>query len=133
MLTKGINFKNYKLKIKSSNLVFKLNSILKENNEVLNSLSRNYKNKFSKKKIKKYKNYTNIKLIGMGGSTLGTQAIYEFLKKKIKKNFIFVDNLQSAQTRYARKKFLNIIISKSGNTIETIANVNVHVKKNEKN
>ncbi len=133
MLTKGINFKNYKLKIKSSNLVFKLNTILKEKNEVLNSLSRNYKNNFSKKKIKKYKNYTNIKLIGMGGSTLGTQAIYEFLKKKIKKNFIFVDNLQSAQTRHARKKFLNIIISKSGNTIETIANVNVHVKKNEKN
>ncbi len=133
MLTKGINFKNYKLKIKSSNLVFKLNTILKEKNEVLNSLSRNYKNNFSKKKIKKYKNYTNIKLIGMGGSTLGTQAIYEFLKKKIKKNFIFVDNLQSTQTRHARKKFLNIIISKSGNTIETIANVNVHVKKNEKN
>ena len=133
MLTRGINFKNYKLKVKSSNLVFKLNTILKEKNEVLNSLSRNYKNKFSKKKIKKYKNYTNIKLIGMGGSTLGTQAIYEFLKKKIKKNFIFVDNLQSTQTRHARKKFLNIIISKSGNTLETIANVNVHVKKNEKN
>ena len=37
MLTKGINFKNYKLKIKSSNLVFKLNTILKEKNEVLNS------------------------------------------------------------------------------------------------
>ena len=133
MLTRGINFKNYKLKVKSSNLVFKLNTILKEKNEVLNSLSRNYKNKFSKKKIKKYKNYKNIKLIGMGGSTLGTQAIYEFLKKKIKKNFIFVDNLQSTQTRHARKKFLNIIISKSGNTLETIANVNVHVKKNEKN
>ena len=55
MLTKGINFKNYKLKIKSSNLALKLNSILKEKNEVLNSLSRNYKNKFSKKKLKSIK------------------------------------------------------------------------------
>ena len=28
----------------------------------------------------------------MGGSILGTQAIYDFLKHKIKKNFIFIDN-----------------------------------------
>tara|TARA_B100000965_G_C19533704_1_gene732305 strand:- start:670 stop:1338 length:669 start_codon:yes stop_codon:yes gene_type:complete len=133
MLTKGIRFKNYKLKIKSSNLVVKLNSILNEKNEILNSLSRNYKNKFFKKKIKKYTHYSNFKLIGMGGSTLGTQAIYEFLKKKIKKKFIFIDNLQPKQIIDNKKKFLNIIISKSGNTIETIANVNIHVKKNDKN
>jgi glucose-6-phosphate isomerase len=31
----------------------------------------------------------------MGGSTLGTQAIYNFLEKKIKKKFSFIDNLQS--------------------------------------
>ena len=30
----------------------------------------------------------------MGGSTLGAQAIYDFLKNKIKKKFIFVDNLK---------------------------------------
>ena len=29
----------------------------------------------------------------MGGSTLGAQAIYDFLKNKIKKNFFFIDNL----------------------------------------
>ena len=31
------------------------------------------------------------------------------------------------------KKFVNVIVSKSGNTIETIANTNVLIKKNEKN
>ena len=31
----------------------------------------------------------------MGGSTLGTQAIYDFLKNKIKKNFFFIDNLKN--------------------------------------
>ena len=35
----------------------------------------------------------------MGGSTLGTQAIYDFLKFKIKKNFFFIDNLKSSQKK----------------------------------
>ena len=30
------------------------------------------------------------RIIGMGGSSLGAQAIYDFLKKKIKKNFYFL-------------------------------------------
>ena len=29
----------------------------------------------------------------MGGSILGAKAIYDFLKHKTKKNFIFIDNL----------------------------------------
>ncbi len=29
----------------------------------------------------------------MGGSTLGAEAIYQFLKHKIKKKFIFINNL----------------------------------------
>jgi len=46
MLTKGINFVNFKIK-KNSTLVKKnLISILKSKNEVLNSLSQNYKNKY---------------------------------------------------------------------------------------
>ena len=31
----------------------------------------------------------------MGGSILGTEAIYDFLRNKVKKNFYFIDNLQS--------------------------------------
>ena len=69
----------------------------------------------------------------MGGSSLGAQAIYDFLKNKIKKNFLFIDNLQARKKISKKKNFTNLVISKSGNTIETIANVNILVKKKDKN
>ena len=68
----------------------------------------------------------------MGGSSLGSHAIYDFLKHKIKKNFFFVSNLNNTE-KFPKKNFLNLIISKSGNTLETIANSNVYIKKNDKN
>ena len=68
----------------------------------------------------------------MGGSILGTRTIYEFLRHKIKKNFSFIDNLQNTLSQ-SKKKTVNIIVSKSGNTIETIANSNIILKKNNKN
>ena len=62
----------------------------------------------------------------MGGSILGAKAIYYFLKIN-KKNFIFIDNLDENYLKSIKKnnnltKSLFIIISKSGNTIETISN-----------
>ena len=69
----------------------------------------------------------------MGGSSLGTQAIYDFLKYKIKKNFIFINNLNPKLKKEDRKKILNLIVSKSGNTIETIVNSNILIKKKDKN
>ena len=42
----------------------------------------------------------------MGGSTLGAQAIYDFLENKIKKKFEFVDNL----AKYKKKKKKNFKI-----------------------
>ena len=69
----------------------------------------------------------------MGGSTLGAQAIYDFLKNKIKKNFSFIDNLQATNNKNIKKKYNNLIISKSGNTIETIINANILINKSDKN
>ena len=69
----------------------------------------------------------------MGGSTLGAQAIYDFLGKKIKKNFLFIDNLQAITKKNKDKKITNLVISKSGNTIETIINTNLLLKKGHKN
>ena len=40
----------------------------------------------------------------MGGSTLGAQAIYDFLNHKIKKNFYFIDNLQTNRIKCNKKK-----------------------------
>ena len=68
----------------------------------------------------------------MGGSSLGTQTIYDFLKHKIRKNFVFSDNIQSTLIK-DKKKYTNLIVSKSGNTIETIVNTNILIKKNDKN
>jgi glucose-6-phosphate isomerase len=69
----------------------------------------------------------------MGGSTRGAQAIYDFLKKKIKKKFIFVDNLNVSENKKEKKNLNNLIISKSGNTTETIVNANILIKKKDKN
>jgi len=132
MLTKGINFVNFKIK-KNSPLVKKnLISILKSKNEVLNSLSQNYKNNFTKKLLHKYKKKIDYRVIGMGGSSLGTQTIYDFLKHKIRKNFVFTDNLQTDLIK-EKKKYTNLIVSKSGNTIETIVNANILIKKKDRN
>ena len=132
MLTPGISFINFKKKNKSENLKKKLQLIIKEKNEILNSLSINYKDSFKKNLINKYKVFSCFRVIGMGGSILGTRAIYEFLKHKTKKDFLFVDNLQNNLIQ-SKKKNLNIIVSKSGNTIETIANSNLIAKKNNPN
>ena len=70
----------------------------------------------------------------MGGSILGAKAIFQFLNHKIKKNFLFIDNLQNRlDLKKNKKSFVNLVISKSGNTLETISNANILIKKNNKN
>ena len=39
----------------------------------------------------------------MGGSILGAKAIYDFLKHKTKKNFIFIDNLDENYLKSIKK------------------------------
>ena len=133
MFTKNIFFLNFKHKAPSKSINKKLKHIINNKNEVINSLSLNYKNSFDSKKLKKKYNNLNFRVIGMGGSVLGTQTIYDFLKRKIKKKFVFVDNLQALRKKPDQKNFTNLIVSKSGNTIETIANSNILIKKQDKN
>ena len=140
MLTKNINFKNFNLK---KNLNFKkyskicsinLKLLLKEDSELINSLKRSYKYSFKKVLIKKFLKVPVLRLIGMGGSILGAEAIYNFLNFKVKKKFLFVNNLkQKQETTNLPKKLVNVIKSKSGNTLETIVNSNVLIQKNHKN
>jgi len=133
MITSGIYFKNFNSKLKKIKIKDKLSLILKNKNSILESLSSNYKNSFTNKIIKKYKKYQIFRLIGMGGSTLGTQTIYSFLNHKIKKNFLFIDNLNPKNDKNSKKKIVNLIVSKSGNTIETIVNSNIYFKKKDTN
>ena len=134
MLTKNISFKNFKVKGYNKKIKKILDDILVKKNSVLDSLSSNYKNSYNKKTILKFKKYNNINVVGMGGSILGTESIYYFLKSKIKKNFFFYNNLQSKiDPSHKRNKCLNIIVSKSGNTLETISNSNIIIKNQNKN
>ena len=132
MLTSSISLKNFRLKKNNPKIKQKLKFLFSNKSQIIESLSSNYRDSFEKKNINKYKSTKNFRLIGMGGSTLGTQAIYNFLKHKIKKKFYFIDNLNPSLKR-DKKKYLNIVVSKSGNTIETITNLNVLLRKKEKN
>ena len=133
MLTENISFKNFLTKKKILITKKNLNLILNEKNQLIRSLSKSYKDSFSKKNTKHFNKKFDYRIIGMGGSTLGAQAIYDFLKKKIKKKFTFVDNLNAFENKKLKKNFNNLIISKSGNTTETIVNANILIKKKDKN
>ena len=138
MLTKNIKFKNFKLKKKNKKSFKKINKslavILKEDNTVIKSLGTGYKNNYNKTIISKFKKYSHVRVIGMGGSILGTEAINSFLKYKTNKKFYFINNLQSCMNHFdKKKKYINLVVSKSGNTLETISNCNVIIKNNDKN
>ncbi len=129
------NFKGFQIKTKLKEEK-KLLKYLREINEkeqpaFIKSFKKNYKYDFNKSILKKYKNFKDVNIIGMGGSALGSKAIYSFLKHKIKKNFHFYENLKLRKKE--TKKNLNIIISKSGNTLETIVNFNTQYKKQDAN
>ena len=135
MLTPGIYLKNFKKnkKTNSSQVKKKLLLLFKEKNYILDSLKKNYKDSFSKKIINKYKKYSTFKVIGMGGSTLGTQTIYEFLKDIVKKDFVFIDNLRQKKLNIKNNKNVNLVVSKSGNTIETVVNSNIYIRRKDAN
>ena len=132
MLSANIKFKSFKVKKKTKKIQSALNKLLINQNPVLRSLGTDYKYSYNNKYLNKFKKSPNFRIIGMGGSTLGSHAIYDFLKHKVKKKFIFTDNLISSQKK-DMKKFTNIVISKSGNTTETIVNANILIKKKDKN
>ena len=85
MITKNIVFKSF-LNIKKNKKITKdFQKLLKDQPPLFETLKPTYKYSYSKKIISKYKKFSNIRVIGMGGSILGTEAIYNFLKKKSKK------------------------------------------------
>ena len=76
----------------------------------------------------------------MGGSILGSEAVSHFLKEKINKKIYFFNDLNIKKIQnFKKKKNLNkvlfFIISKSGNTVETLSNFFTLqiIKKNSKN
>ena len=134
MLTKNLRFRNFFIKNDIAKIKKNLKSLLIQDLGQLKSLKDSFKYNYSKKLVTRLKNFTNIRIIGMGGSILGAEAIHDFLIHRVKKDFIFTNNLNNNQKFFNnKKKILNLVISKSGNTLETISNVNILIKKNDKN
>jgi len=126
-------FKNFSKKNKNfKKLKVILNSIINTDSEIIKSLKPNYKYSYKTSLLRKIKKFKNIRIFGIGGSILGSKAIYQFLIDKIKNKILFVDDISDIKLN-SKKNFLNLIISKSGNTIETIANINLNIGKKDKN
>ena len=132
MLTKNFSFKDFNKKKENQKLKKYLKEILTSKSEIIKSLSNNYDYNYKKKFVQKLKRFKDVRVFGMGGSVLGANAIYDFLNYKIKKNFYFLSNLNRRKFPL-NKKYLNLVISKSGNTLETIVNSNIYINKNDKN
>ena len=73
-------------------------------------------------------NIDTIVVLGIGGSSLGSKAIYEFLKpvKKPKRRLLFFEstdplNIQEILSKIDIERSHFLVISKSGTTVETIS------------
>jgi len=136
MVIKDIKIKNFLFKKKSfttrKKILNLLQNLINSDNHILSSMNKTYKDSYKKNFLLDLKKYDNVNLIGMGGSALGSKAIYNFLDNK-KKSFKFIDNFSNILIKKNNKKKINLIISKSGNTLETICNTNTLVDKKNKN
>ena len=82
ILTKNIKFKDFKFKSSSKKIKNFLVKLLESENEIIRSLNKSYKDSYLKKDLKKFTKYSDVVLIGMGGSILGARSNYNFLKHK---------------------------------------------------
>ena len=129
-----------RLSKKFTKIFIDINSDVKNDKKTLNVLDNKFQFNFKITDLNKFNKFRTIAIIGMGGSILGAEAIYNFLKIKIKKRVYFFNDLDENKIKdFKRKeknsKVLFIIISKSGNTIETLSNTFLlkAVKRNAKN
>ena len=131
MFSKKIKITCFGTKKKNNKIKKFFYEILKKKNpdyRIIDTFSNNYQYSYNKKEITKFKKYKSISIFGLGGSSLCIKAIYDFLKFKIKKKVHFYDNLNVAVPKILKNKNLDIVISKSGSTLETIVNQNIFSK-----
>ena len=134
MIKKNVIQKNYlkrnsvkKLSKNFKKIIKEIKDSIENPNNIFNVLSDNYYFNFKIKDLKRFSKFNNLAIIGMGGSILGSEAIYNFLKKKIKKKIYFFDDINFQKILKFKKevdinKTVFLVISKSGNTIETLSN-----------
>lgn len=117
----------YKNNLRKCSEIFK-NLLNNKENFFLNTLSEGYqKSLFLKRIFLKKRIHKNILIIGMGGSVLGTKMLSSFFG--LDRNYFFLDSLNNSTVNDFIKKDLSkfsiFIISKSGQTLETLTNCNI--------
>lgn len=122
--------KNFSQKLlkKFNKTIHEINLEIDNDKKLLHVLNKDYKFNFKLNDLRNFKKYNTIAIVGMGGSILGSEAIYNFLAKKIKKKVYFFNNLDFEKISNFKKKenknrVLFLVISKSGNTLETLSNL----------
>ena len=85
--TKNVQLKS--LSKKFDKIFLEIESDIKNTKKTLNVLDKNFNFNFNFKDLNKFKKFKTIALIGMGGSILGAEAIYNFFQTKIKKRIFF--------------------------------------------
>ena len=128
----------YKNNIRKCSEIFE-NLLNNKENFFFNTLSPEYqKILFLKKAVVKKRIHKNILIVGMGGSILGSKMLSSFFG--LDKNYYFLDNLNNSKVNDFIKKDLSkfsiFVISKSGETLETLTNFNIilnNFKKRKKN
>ena len=117
----------YKNNLRKCSEIFK-NLLNNKENFFFDTLSPEYqKILFLKKVAVKKRIHKNILIVGMGGSVLGSKMLSSFFG--LDKNYYFLDNLNNSTVNDFIKKDLSkfsiFIISKSGQTLETLTNCNI--------
>ena len=117
----------YKNNLKKCSEIFK-NLFNDKENFFFNTLSEQYqKSLLLKKTVLKKKLHKNILIVGTGGSVLGTKMLSSFFGLDM--NYYFLDSLNNSTVNDFIKKDLSkfsiFIISKSGQTLETLTNCNI--------
>ena len=132
MFSKKIKISCFDLKKKNNKKLKRLFSEILQKKDpaykVIDTFSNKYQFSYDKKKINRLRKYKSISVFGLGGSSLCIKAIYDFLKFKVRKKVYFYDNLDVSIPKTLKNKNLDIIISKSGSTLETIVNQNIFSK-----
>ena len=88
--SKNLNIKTMKDFSKRFDKIYlEIQKDVKNETKTLNVLDKKFKFNFKIKDLDKFKRFKTLVIIGMGGSILGTEAIYNFFKASVKKKFIF--------------------------------------------
>jgi len=78
MISKNINFKNFSITVKDKKIKENLKYLLSSKNEIIHSLKKKFKLNYNFKKLKKFQQNFDLRIIGVGGSILGAKAIFSF-------------------------------------------------------